>query len=408
MMSVEPEEVYVLGGLRTHLGLTHGCFDKIRPEELGAALFRAIFKMWPQAKKADEVIGGNAVGPGGNLMRLTALTAGLDPSIPALTVDMQCASAAEAISLGWAKIRSGMADLLLCGGIESTSLQPLRIYQPQDPFYRKEGYKVARFSPDTDSPRAMLEGAERTAQWYGVPREELDAWAVRSHRLASGSKALLAPYVVSLFGSNRDEGIRPRMSPALAGRMPALFTEEEVLHLINPLRAAAGEAPLGHAVPSLTAATSCLTHDGAAFLLLVSGRRLLAWQRAGHPAVPWARIAEVTDAAGDPRFSPLGALRVGDVLLRRSGLRCCDLDAIEYNEVFAVIDALFLRDHPECRDAYLPLGGALAYGHPYGASGAVLVLHAVAALKARKGRYGLCAIAGAGGTGSGLLLENIE
>ena len=117
MMSVEPEEVYVLGGLRTHLGLTHGCFDKIRPEELGAALFRAIFKMWPQAKKADEVIGGNAVGPGGNLMRLTALTAGLDPSIPALTVDMQCASAAEAISLGWAKIRSGMADLLLCGGI---------------------------------------------------------------------------------------------------------------------------------------------------------------------------------------------------------------------------------------------------------------------------------------------------
>ena len=94
------EAVYLLGGLRSPIGLTGGVFQAIRPEELGAALFRAIFAKLPEARKADEVMGGNAVGSGGNLMRLTALMAGLDEKVPALTLDMQCASAAAAIVMG--------------------------------------------------------------------------------------------------------------------------------------------------------------------------------------------------------------------------------------------------------------------------------------------------------------------
>ncbi|MCH3949394.1 MAG: acetyl-CoA C-acyltransferase [Acidaminococcus sp.] len=408
MIDQENNKVYVLGGLRSHLGLTHGVFKDIRPEELTAALFRAIFKTWPEAGNPEEIIGGNAVGPGGNVVRLAALSAGVDASVPAFTVDMQCASAAESIAIGWAKIRSSQADLLLCGGVESTSMQPRRIYQPQDPRYSEKGYMVAQFSPDTNSPRAMLEGAERTSQWYDVSREEMDAWAVRSHQKAAQSADVVAPYVVSLFGSSRDEGIRRRMNPALAHRMPALFNQKETLALVNPLRREQGKEPLSEITPKLTAATSCLTHDGAAFVILVSGRLLASWRREGYLKKPWAEITHVCDAAGDPRFSPLGALRVGDALMKRSGFTYADMDTIEYNEAFAVIDALFLRQHPECREAYLPLGGALAYGHPYGASGAVLVLHAIAALKAQHGHYGLCAIAGAGGTGSGMILKNVE
>lgn len=132
------EAVYLLGGLRSPIGLTGGVFQAIRPEELGAALFRAIFAKLPEARKADEVMGGNAVGSGGNLMRLTALMAGLDEKVPALTLDMQCASAAAAIVMGYAKIRSGLSDLIICGGLESTSLQPLRQYAPKDPRYHEK------------------------------------------------------------------------------------------------------------------------------------------------------------------------------------------------------------------------------------------------------------------------------
>ncbi|MDD6288228.1 hypothetical protein [Acidaminococcus fermentans] len=109
----------------------------------------------------------------------------------------------------------------------------------------------------------------------------------------------------------------------------------------------------------------------------------------------------------DPRFSPLGALAVGEKLLEETGLPVEAIDDFEYNEAFAVISALFARQYPTCTDRYLPLGGALAYGHPYGCSGAVLVLHALAALEGQEGKKALCAIAGAGGTGAGVLLETL-
>jgi acetyl-CoA C-acetyltransferase len=401
---METQDVYIIGGLRSHIGLTNGFFSHVRPEELGAALLRAIFTKWPEALEAEELIGGNAVGSGGNLMRLTALMAGMPKTMPALTIDMQCASAAASLAVGYAKIKSGLADLLICGGVESTSMQPLRTYQPGDPRYTPEGYMVAQFSPDTTSPRAMLEGAERTAQHYGLSRHDLDPWAVRSHHLAAASEAIVAPYVVSLFGSHRDEGIRPRMSPALARRMPPLFTQNEVSALLTEEE----RHSLQEVVPTLTAANACLTHDGAAFVILASKKMLDKWKQEGKKIVPWAKISAAVDIGTDPRYSPLGALRAGDEVLAKAGISYDDLDVIEYNEAFAVISALFIKKHPACLERYLPLGGALAYGHPYGASGAILVLHALAYLCQQNGRYGLTAVAGAGGTGCGILLERVS
>ncbi|MDD6288227.1 beta-ketoacyl synthase N-terminal-like domain-containing protein, partial [Acidaminococcus fermentans] len=232
-------------------------------EKLGAALLRQLCVQVPVAREAQLVIGGNAVGSGGNLTRLMALEAGFPVSTPALTVDMQCASALAALSLAWGQIASGQLDLVLAGGVESSSMQPRRVYQPWDARYTPEGYMTAQFSPDTDSPRTMLEGAERTAQVYGVSREELDRWAVRSHRKAAEAweEGRLEPWVVSLFGSTRDESIRPRMNGRLARRMPTLFTREETEILLTP-----EEAKLaGDGTPTLTAANACLTQDGAAF-----------------------------------------------------------------------------------------------------------------------------------------------
>ena len=230
------QDVFLVGGLRSHLGLQNGIFKNVPPEKLGAALLRQLCIRCPPAREAQLILGGNAVGSGGNLTRLMALTAGLPVETPALTLDMQCASALGALSLAWGKIASGQLDVVLCGGVESSSLQPRRVYQPWDSRYTPEGYMTAQFSPDTHSPRAMLEGAERTAQVYGVPREELDSWAVRSHRKAAqaAEEGRLEPWVVSLFGSTRDESIRPRMNGKLARRMPTLFTREETAALLTP------------------------------------------------------------------------------------------------------------------------------------------------------------------------------
>ena len=125
-------------------------------------------------------------------------------------------------------------------------------------------------------------------------------------------------------------------------------------------------APIRKIVPTLTAATSCLTHDGAAFVVLASQRKVADL---GPHVKPLARIIGAADVGVDPRLSPLGTLKVGEKLLQQAGLHFSDMDSIEYNEAFAVISALFARQHPEALDAYLPLGGALSYGHPYGASG---------------------------------------
>ena len=120
------EKVYLLGGLRSHIGLAGGIFRQIPAEDLAVALLEKLALRYPYVREAEGILGGNAVGSGGNITRLAALKAGFPEKMPAVTIDMQCASAAEALALGMAKIGSGMADLLIAGGFESASMQPLR------------------------------------------------------------------------------------------------------------------------------------------------------------------------------------------------------------------------------------------------------------------------------------------
>ena len=392
------DKVFLLGGLRSHIGLTGGMFKNIPAEKLAAAVLKKVIEKYPCALQADGLICGNAVGTGGNITRLAALKAGLPDYMPALTVDMQCASAAASIELAMTKIGCGLADILIAGGFESTSMQPTRVYAKADVRYKAEGFTVAQFSPDTESAKVMLEGAERTCQKHGFIREELDAFAVRSHQLAKKARAEgnLRDVVVSVFGSVGDEGIRDRMSPKLAARMPKLFTEEEVEKLLE------GSSEK-QTVPLLTAANACMTNDGAAFVILVSRRAAEKYN-----LLPEMELLSGFEWGVDPLYSPEGAIETGQHLLERCGLQPERIDVFEYNEAFAVISALFARQYPALTERYCPWGGALAYGHPYGASGAILLLHLWQELKQRKGTLGLLSIAGAGGLGTALLVKNCK
>ena len=367
--------VYIMGGLRTPIGLFQGQFKNIRPEFLGAAVLRELQDKYT-LPLVDEIICGNAVGTGGNIGRLMALSAGLPPSVPTVTVDMQCASAGASIAFGMAKIACGMAGCIIAGGIESSSLQPMRRYAELDD--RQGEYMVAHFSPEERDEKAMLLGAERTMAKHGMTAEDINSWVLRSHQRAheAEQQGLLKPILAKLSDLGEgfcDESIRPKMSERLLRRMPPLL----------------GEGTL------TTAGNACLTHDGAAFVVLTS--------------VPSEfRLVHAVSWAGDPLYSPEGALGATEKLLKETKLTMADIDAVEWNEAFAAIDVLFERNYGAYVDRYNRFGGALAYGHPYGASGAIILLHLMESLKACSGRYGIAAVAGAGGTGTAMLIERME
>lgn len=377
-------DVFIAAGLRTPIAHRGGALAHVLPEELGARVIRALLRHLGLGGEAlSGVLAGNAVGTGGNIARLMALRAGLPEEVPSCTVDMQCASAAAAISLAAAKIASGQGECFLAGGMESASLQPLRVYDARDPrraLVPDGVYRTAQFSPGELAEDAMLRGAERVMQQEAVTRAELDAAVLRSHRLAAAAwrEGLLDDVVLPLPECARDTGIRPHLTQRLLDRLPPHF----------------GPGTL------LNAGNACAIHDGAAFLLLASDAflRRQRWK-------PLARLVAAASRGGNPQESPRGAMRTADFLLAQQGLHYEDLAAIEFNEAFAVIDVLFARAHGDCLARYNRLGGALAYGHPYGASGAVLALHLLQSLRQAGGGLGLLSIAGAGGMGEAILLE---
>lgn len=317
------------------------------------------------------------------MARLAALTAGIDQQVPAVTLDLQCGSALEAVTQAAAKIESGLADLVLAGGMESSSTQPLRMWNPNHPNYEKDKvWTVAQFVPGQQGEQVMLEGAEHTAITEHVKKEEQDFWVLESHHRAAKAarEGILSDIQVSVAGSRKDEGIRASMSQKLIDRLPCLLPGGSVIN----------------------AANACLMHDGAAFVALCSEEYGKC-----HNLTPAAVLRFGTAVGGDPLMSPKTAVLAVEKLLKKTGLTYEQIDAFEVNEAFAVIDVLFERAFPGTRERYNRFGGALAYGHPYGVSGALLLLHLLKSLESCGGHYGICSVAAAGGIGSAILVERI-
>ena len=377
------DKVYLIGGLRSFVGVVNGMYRHVPAEKLGAAVLRQVMDKYG-IEQPDYIIAGNGVGAGGNIARLMALEAGVDCAVPAFTIDVQCGSGLESIAVAAAKIACGEAECVIAGGFESSSTQPRRGYNPNHPDYTGDSwYSVAKFMPGIHRETVMLEGAELACQREGVSKAELDAWVLRSHRLAAQAQqeGSLKEVIAPCFAASKDEGIRPRMSQRLLDRLPKVLEGGEFI----------------------TAANSCLINDGAAFVVLCSEDYLKE-----HGMTAQAKILGSVACGGDPLVSPRTAVTALEKLLAKHRLTESEIDDFEINEAFAVIDVLFARAFPNSLNKYNAFGGALAYGHPYGASGAIITLHLLEALKRCQGRLGCASVAAAGGIGTALLLERVE
>lgn len=376
-------DAYILGGLRSYVGLSKGMYCHVPAEKLGAAVLRQVMDKY-NIIEPDYIIAGNAVGAGGNIARLMALEAGVKQTVPAFSVDVQCGSGLESIAIAAAKITCGEVDVVIAGGFESSSCQPRRGLNKNHPDYVDDSwYSVAKFIPGVHRETVMLEGAEQAIIEEKVSKEELDYWVLRSHKLATEArdKGLLQNIIAPVFDAKQDEGIRPRMSQRLIDRLPKLLPDGKLLN----------------------AANACLINDGAAFIVLCSKNYLEE-----HGLKAQARVLGSTACGGDPMVSPRTAVTVLEKLLNKHHLQEKDIDGFELNEAFAVIDVIFARTFPNSLDKYNVFGGALAYGHPYGASGAIITLHLLESLRQRGGRFGCTSVAAAGGVGTALLLEYLE
>nr|WP_245347063.1 thiolase family protein [Arthrobacter stackebrandtii] len=339
-----------------------GAYAAFRAHELAAAAIRGVVaSAGVDPGQIDDVILGNATGGGGNVARLAALTAGLPDSVPGLTVDRQCGSGLEAVVLAARLVQAGAGELYVAGGVESISTAPARAHRAADGTL--DFYDRAQFAPlETGDPDAGT-AAENVARHFGISRERQDAYAVESHRraVAAARGGLFDGELLPFAGLAADQGPRPTLDGRLMARFPPAFV------------------PGG----TVTAGNSCPFSDGAAVMLVAElGRARELVARSGATVLQFQGSAV---AGNDPNLLGVGAAHAMRRLLDDRGLSVGTLrnSSIEFNEAFAsqvlaTADLLGLDATRFNRD-----GGALALGHPYGASGAVLVTRLLA--QAQKG-----------------------
>ncbi|MET0863995.1 MAG: thiolase family protein [Nakamurella sp.] len=375
----------LVGGRRTAIGTAGHAFRTCDVIELAAPVLAAVADQVSVLDlPIDDVILGNCLGPGGDIARVAGLAAGLGDAVPGVTVDRQCGSGLEAVLQAASRVRAGEAELVLAGGVESASTAPWRYWPPTggtDP----ERYTRAPFAPPGYPDPDMGDAADALAALLGISRRRQDNYAARSHLLTwqAADAGSYDTEIVAVQGVSRDE--RPR----------AGLTADRLARL----RPSFGESG------TATAGNSCGISDGAAAVAVTTEHA------ASDAGLPYLRIVAAAVAAGRPDLpglAPAPAVRrllAAPAAVQR-GLTLADIGAVEITEAFAsvvlaVIDDLGLDQDLVCAD-----GGAIGLGHPWGASGTILLLRLAARMLAPTGpSLGLATCAIGGGQGLAVLLE---
>jgi acetyl-CoA C-acetyltransferase len=369
----------VVDAARTPIGTAGRSLAGVPAVALGAAVLRRLAAAgWFDAGQVRDVVLGNCMGPGGDVARVAALTAGLPVEVPALTVDRQCGSGLAAVDVAVSTLTHA-SGVVLAGGVESASTAPWRFWPPA-PGEQPVRYERAPFAPESLDDPEMGAAADVLAEKYAVGRVAQDRYAARSHARALAAQAAgrFAAEIVEVAGVARDDRPRPGLTVERLARLRPAFRDGG----------------------TVTAGNACGVNDGAAAVTLVDGE---THRRLG---VPGLRVLATATAGTDPSLPGLGLVPAVRIALGRAGLVLDDIDVVEINEAFAGQVLACCTELGLAPERVCPDGGALALGHPWGASGAVLVVRLFTQLvREQAGRFGLAAIAVGGGQGVAMVVE---
>lgn len=388
-------DVHVLDAVRTPFGKYGGALSGTRPDDLAAHAVSALVERAPRLDPAaiDEVLLGNANGAGEenrNVARMAVLLSGLPTTVPGATVNRLCGSGMEAVIQGARAIQTGDASLVIAGGVESMSRAPWVLPKPAKGFPAVNatlhsttlGWRMVNPRMPEKWTLSLGESTEGLAGQYGVSRADQDAFALASHAKAARAWAegTFDAEIVQVEGArlDRDESIRETSPDKLAGLKPA-FRDE-------------GTITAGNASP---------LNDGAAALMLGSEAAARA-----SGLEPLARVVSRGVAGVDPDVFGIGPVRAAEIALERAGIGWGDLSAVELNEAFAAQSLACLRSWKGLDpDIVNPNGGAIAIGHPLGASGARVLGSLAHELRRRGGGWGLAALCIGVGQGLAVVLR---
>ncbi len=391
------QEVFIVSAVRTPIGSFGGVLSTISATALGAAAIRgALAAAGVSAEQVEEVLMGNVVSAnlGQAPARQAARAAGIPDTVPCTTVNKVCASGMKCIMFGAQSIMLGHNDVVVAGGMENMSQAPYYVPNARWGYKYGDGAFIDGLAKDglldVYEQCAMGIFADRTADKYEIGREAQDAFAIDSYKRAAAATE----------GGFFKSEIVPVAIPQKKGD-PVLISEDEeykkvVFDKIPGLRPAF--TPNG----TVTAANASTINDGAAALVLVSGKKLKELN-----LKPLARIVSFADAEQEPAWFTTTPTIAAPKALLRAGLTMNDIDFYEVNEAFSVVALAFEKIMETSHDQTNVFGGAVSLGHPLGASGARIVTTLNNVLQQRNGRYGLAAICNGGGGASALILERV-
>lgn len=388
-------DVYVLDAVRTPFGKYGGALSEVRPDDLAAHVIKALIERVPELDGGDveEILLGNANGAGEenrNVARMAALLAGLPTTVPGATVNRLCGSGMEAAVQATRTIQTGDASLAVAGGVESMSRAPWVLPKPPKGFPAGNatlhsttlGWRLVNPRMPDRWTVSLGQATEDLADEHGINRTDQDAFALASHTKAARAwqKGIFTDEIVQVPGHEmeRDECIRHTSTDKLTGLKPAFRAQ--------------GTVTAGNASP---------LNDGAAALLI--GDRTAA-DRTGLE--PLARIAGRGVAGVDPEKFGIGPVRAAEIALERAGIGWSDLSVVELNEAFAAQSLACIRSWKELDPEIVnPNGGAIAIGHPLGASGARIIGSLAHELRRRGGGWGLATLCIGVGQGLAVVLK---
>jgi acetyl-CoA C-acetyltransferase len=377
-------EAYIVGAVRTPVGRRNGGLSGVNPVDMAAhVLNELVSRTGVNAAAVDDVVMGcvSQVGPQTlDIARQSWLSAGLPEQVPGVTIDRQCGSSQQAVHFAAQGVMSGTQDLVIAAGVESMSMVPMgsSVALPMNmalPF--GEGWKQ-RYG---DQEISQFRGAQLMCEKWGITRDQLEDFALESHARAVRAidEGRFASQITELAGVTTDEG-------------PRRDTSKEKMAGLQPLREGW----------EITAASASQISDGAAALLIASEEAVHR-----HNLTPRARIHALAVTGADPVFMLTGPIPATGQALSRAKLEIDEIDVFEVNEAFAPVLIAWSRDTGASLARTNPNGGAIALGHPLGATGAILMTKLVHELERTGGRYGLQTMCEGGGQANATIIERV-